>query len=271
MKARKQGREVSGGAGTQLASEPRRDATDAETNRAFAQVLAEDSHVFAARGTITIPKNRPPTTPGEILLECYLKPLGVTRHTFAAQLDMSALQLRALLRGTHAVTTETAILLGRALKTSPDFWMNAQAATDLYKAREKLAGKVGRPRKKRRRGPARPASVQLASKPRRDATDAEAEAAFAQVLAEDGPIFAALAAYDVGGEPAARAAEDAHLRGEPAVAPRDRTEFDERYAVLLARRVPLAEIVVGRAYVIHARNGGVGVAVREEGTISTGT
>jgi hypothetical protein len=41
--------------------------------------------------------------------------------------------------------------------------------------------------------------------------------------------------------------------------------FGKRYARLLARRVPLNEIVVGRAYVIHARNGGVGVAEREDG------
>jgi hypothetical protein len=40
-------------------------------------------------------------------------------------------------------------------------------------------------------------------------------------------------------------------------------KLDDRYALLLARRVPLDAIEVGRAYVIHARNGGVGVAVRE--------
>jgi hypothetical protein len=43
--------------------------------------------------------------------------------------------------------------------------------------------------------------------------------------------------------------------------------LDERYAVLLVRRVPVDDIVLGRAYVIHARNGGVGVAVREDGRL----
>jgi hypothetical protein len=48
---------------------------------------------------------------------------------------------------------------------------------------------------------------------------------------------------------------------------RSGASLDDRYAVLLARRVPLDAIVLGRAYVIHARNGGVGVAVREEGRV----
>jgi hypothetical protein len=45
------------------------------------------------------------------------------------------------------------------------------------------------------------------------------------------------------------------------------TKLDDRYRLLLARRVPLEAIVIGRAYVIHARNGGVGVAEREDGRI----
>jgi hypothetical protein len=48
---------------------------------------------------------------------------------------------------------------------------------------------------------------------------------------------------------------------------RSGASLDDRYAILLARRVPLDAIVPGRAYVIHARNGGVGVAAREDGRI----
>jgi hypothetical protein len=47
----------------------------------------------------------------------------------------------------------------------------------------------------------------------------------------------------------------------------DEVNLDDRYALLLARRVPLDAIVVGRAYVIHARNGGIGVAVVVEGRV----
>jgi hypothetical protein len=43
--------------------------------------------------------------------------------------------------------------------------------------------------------------------------------------------------------------------------------FEERYEPLLARRVPLEDVVLGRAYVIHARNGGIGVAVQEDGQL----
>jgi hypothetical protein len=43
--------------------------------------------------------------------------------------------------------------------------------------------------------------------------------------------------------------------------------FDDRYKRLLARRIPSSDVVVGRAYVIHARNGGVGVAVKQDGLL----
>ncbi len=86
-----------------------------------------------------IPKNGPPTTPGEILLEDYLEPLGITQIAFAARLGVSMQRLNGIVRGKRAVTAETALLLSRELKTTPEFWMNAQAATDIYNARQKLA------------------------------------------------------------------------------------------------------------------------------------
>ncbi len=85
-----------------------------------------------------IPENRPPTTPGELLLKDYLEPMGVTQIAFAAQIGVSMQRLNGIVRGRRAVTAETAILLAKALNTSPEFWMNAQAATDLYLAKQKL-------------------------------------------------------------------------------------------------------------------------------------
>ena len=61
------------------------------------------------------------------------------------------------------------------------------------------------------------------------------------------------------------------LVATPSVKPRQRIkpseDFDAQYKPLLARRVPRKDVVIGRAYVIHARNGGVGVAVEEDGSL----
>jgi antitoxin HigA-1 len=87
-----------------------------------------------------LPKNRPPTTPGEMLLEEFLKPKGLTQVALAAQMGVPVQRVNTLIAGKRGVTAETAILLSRALGTTAEFWMNAQAASDLWAAQRKLAG-----------------------------------------------------------------------------------------------------------------------------------
>ncbi|TKD12468.1 HigA family addiction module antitoxin [Polyangium fumosum] len=86
-----------------------------------------------------LPKNRPPTTPGEVLVEEFLKPLSMTQLTLAAKMRVPTQRVNALVHGRRGVTAETAILLSRALKTSPEFWMNLQVRCDLWEAQRKLA------------------------------------------------------------------------------------------------------------------------------------
>lgn len=78
-----------------------------------------------------IPENRIPTHPGEILLEEFLEPLGLTQVAFAAHLGVSTQRINELIRGKRGVTPRTAWLLAQALGTTPEFWLNLQMQHDL--------------------------------------------------------------------------------------------------------------------------------------------
>ena len=78
-----------------------------------------------------LPKRRTSTHPGEILLEEFLKPLGVTQTDFAKHLGVPIQRLNELIRGKRGVTPDTAWRLAKALSTTPEFWMNLQVNFDL--------------------------------------------------------------------------------------------------------------------------------------------
>ncbi|MGH2584085.1 MAG: HigA family addiction module antitoxin [Dehalococcoidia bacterium] len=82
-----------------------------------------------------LPANRIPTHPGEILSEEFLKPLGLTQVALAEHLGVPVQRINELVRGKRGVTPETAWLLAGAFGTTPDFWINLQAAHDLAVAR----------------------------------------------------------------------------------------------------------------------------------------
>lgn len=86
-----------------------------------------------------IPKNRPPTHPGEVLLEEFLKPMDLTQVALAERMGVPIQRLNTVIAGKRSVTAETALLLARELKTTPEFWMNLQNAVDLYHAAKRLA------------------------------------------------------------------------------------------------------------------------------------
>ena len=85
------------------------------------------------------PRKRKPTHPGEILLEDFLKPSGMSQLALAAKMKVPIQRVNTLINGKRDVSAETAVLLGKALKTSPKFWMNLQSNLDLFKAEQKLA------------------------------------------------------------------------------------------------------------------------------------
>lgn len=86
-----------------------------------------------------IPKRRKPTHPGEILLQEFLEPMQLTQMELAHRMGISVQRINTLINGKRDMTAETAILLSRALKTTPEFWMNLQDAYDLYEAQTHLA------------------------------------------------------------------------------------------------------------------------------------
>jgi addiction module HigA family antidote len=79
---------------------------------------------------------RAPTHPGEVLLEEFLSPLGMSQAEAARRMGMSTNRLNELVRGKRGVTADTALRLARLLGTSPEFWLNLQMATDLWHAHQ---------------------------------------------------------------------------------------------------------------------------------------
>jgi addiction module HigA family antidote len=78
------------------------------------------------------PKN--PIHPGEILLEEFLNPAGVTQAAFAARIGWTRARLNEFIRGKRGVTAETALDLAEELGTTAKLWMNLQATWDLNQA-----------------------------------------------------------------------------------------------------------------------------------------
>jgi addiction module HigA family antidote len=81
-----------------------------------------------------LPVNRRPTTPGEVLKEEFLVPLALTVTEFAKRIGVGRVRLSEIINGKRGVSPDTAVRLGRALKTTPQLWLNLQQAVDLYDA-----------------------------------------------------------------------------------------------------------------------------------------
>lgn len=82
---------------------------------------------------------REPTSPGEILQEELLSPLGLTQKELADHIGCDVKVINRIVNGRSAVTALMALRLGAALGTSPEFWLNAQKAVDLYRVSQEAA------------------------------------------------------------------------------------------------------------------------------------
>ncbi len=76
----------------------------------------------------------PAIPPGEILLEEYLKPMGIGQVDGARRLGISLNRLNEIVLGKRSITADTALRLAQLLKTSPQLWMRLQADWDLHRA-----------------------------------------------------------------------------------------------------------------------------------------
>ena len=81
-----------------------------------------------------LPKNRPPTHPGEMLREDFLIPLGITQTELAKRIRVSFPRVNELVNGKRGVTPDTALRLSKLFGTTPEFWLNGQRNWDLWHA-----------------------------------------------------------------------------------------------------------------------------------------
>ena len=81
-----------------------------------------------------LPKNRRPTAPGEVFLEDFLVPLGITQKDAAERLRISYPRMNEIVKGKRAVTPDTALRFAKFTGTEPEFWLNLQQAVDLWDA-----------------------------------------------------------------------------------------------------------------------------------------
>jgi addiction module HigA family antidote len=87
---------------------------------------------------------RRPTHPGEMLREDFLSDYGLTVSRLAAALGVSRQTINELLRGRRAVSPEMSLRLARLFGNSPEFWLNAQRAVDLWDAAQAIERDVNR-------------------------------------------------------------------------------------------------------------------------------
>lgn len=77
--------------------------------------------------------------PGEVLLEEFLRPLNISQTRLSLEIHVPAPRINAIVRGTRAISADTALRLGKYFDTGPEFWMNLQANYDLCLAASKVA------------------------------------------------------------------------------------------------------------------------------------
>ena len=85
---------------------------------------------------VRIPTNRPPTHPGEMLLEEFLTPMGINQKQLADSIHVPYQRVNEIVNGRRGITPSTALRLAKFFDMSADFWMNIQLRWDLYFAQE---------------------------------------------------------------------------------------------------------------------------------------
>jgi addiction module HigA family antidote len=83
-----------------------------------------------------------PVHPGEVLLEEFLEPLGISQYRLAKDISVPPRRINEIVHGNRAVTADTALRLARYFGTSDRFWLNLQASYDLDVEREKLGDRL---------------------------------------------------------------------------------------------------------------------------------
>lgn len=128
-----------------------------QDNIAFESMI---SGAYVSIGLITLPKKSklwiiiperrnmeeklPPIHPGEVLLEDFMKPLGLSQYRLAKDLGVTPIRISQIVKGKRSVTVDTAMRLARYFGTSAGVWLRLQVRYDLEVAEQKLAKKINR-------------------------------------------------------------------------------------------------------------------------------
>lgn len=83
-------------------------------------------------------------TPGEILEEDFLKPMGLSQYRLAKDISVPARRINEIVKGERAITADTALRLGRYFKMSAQFWLNLQSHYDLETVEERIGRRLNR-------------------------------------------------------------------------------------------------------------------------------
>jgi len=85
---------------------------------------------------VRIPTHRTPTHPGEMLLEEFLNPMGLTQRELADAIHVPYQRVNDIVNGRRGITPSTALRLAKYFNMTPDFWMNVQLRWDMYFAEQ---------------------------------------------------------------------------------------------------------------------------------------
>jgi antitoxin HigA-1 len=91
-----------------------------------------------------MPREIPYPTPGEILLEEFLKPMGITQYRLAKEIGVSQRRIGEIVAGKRAVTADTGLRLSRFFGTNDGFWVGLQTDYDTARAKDALADVLSR-------------------------------------------------------------------------------------------------------------------------------
>lgn len=87
-------------------------------------------------------KKMAPIHPGEILLEEFLEPMGLSQYRLAKDIHVPARRINEIVHGTRAITADTALRLARYFGVSEQFWMNLQTRYDLELEKDRLGSRL---------------------------------------------------------------------------------------------------------------------------------
>lgn len=83
-----------------------------------------------------------PVTPGEVLLEEFMKPMNISQDKLAEDINVPLSRISQIISGRKEISAETALRLGRYFSIEPEFWINLQTRYNMKKARSKLGTRL---------------------------------------------------------------------------------------------------------------------------------